>query len=508
MRSPIICVVGQVNSGKTSFISCIIEKKIGEISNMTQDIIPYFINQAQLFHITTCNKLLIPSMILIDTPGHEPFYNMRITGINVSDFVIVIIDVLNGLEGPTKAIIQYLIENKKPFVLAINKIDNINGWQQANVNSHRIQDVLRLQTDEVKLEYEIQMSKIIQSLLIEYGLSSELYYRNKEVNKCISLVPFSALSCVGVPDLLMFVGKCTEKYTNLITKTDLELFCYNTSTDRNGFWLHCLLVQGDLNKKTKLLSLPDIKILNIHSQQYKSNVQECSASDVVSLLIPKPKHLIVTNTYLNVLNSQSITINDNNENIGLTIHAKSMDHAQAIIFLMKKTTYIDAYRIVIGQLHKADYIKASSSINPYYRCILSYTQSEKKEEYEDVKIMTANNLYTLHQMYLDWLESERSKMAAVCQIEILSDHIFRKSDPIICGVKVVSGKLKKGSELVGFGPVTSIQLNKINIDEAHMGYEVAIKIDTKQSLEGISHLECKGNPYEYYINKILKVGVI
>lgn len=117
-RPLIISIFGDVDSGKTTLISKIIENKniINEIDNITQNISVYPIS------IQTNNFLIM------DTPGHEAFKDFRTEVINLSDLVIIIVDITNN--EISKETLECLNTWKKyehcvKLLILMNKIDKI-----------------------------------------------------------------------------------------------------------------------------------------------------------------------------------------------------------------------------------------------------------------------------------------------------------------------------------------------------------------------------------------------
>ncbi len=115
-RPPIITIMGHVNHGKTSLINYIksSNKKIKEYGNITQNINTYNI------------KTKLGKLTILDTPGHSTFIDMRKRGINISDIIILLIAIDDGIMPQTLEVIKYANKNHVPIIITINKIDKIN----------------------------------------------------------------------------------------------------------------------------------------------------------------------------------------------------------------------------------------------------------------------------------------------------------------------------------------------------------------------------------------------
>ena len=136
-------VLGHVDSGKTSILDKIRGTGVQgrEAGGITQAI------GASIIPIETikkiCGKLLdslnikltLPGLLFIDTPGHAAFVNLRKRGGNLADIAILVININEGLMPQTIESINILKQYKTPFIIAVNKIDLVNGWRSQKEKS-------------------------------------------------------------------------------------------------------------------------------------------------------------------------------------------------------------------------------------------------------------------------------------------------------------------------------------------------------------------------------------
>src|SRR5512137_2328891 len=137
IRQPIVCMLGHVDTGKTSLLDKIrgTAVQLREAGGLTQQIGASYFPLETLVAIT--QKLVknfnvniqIPGLLVVDTPGHEAFANLRRRGGSVADIAILVVDILKGIEAQTLECIDILKARKTPFLVAVNKIDRLPGWK-------------------------------------------------------------------------------------------------------------------------------------------------------------------------------------------------------------------------------------------------------------------------------------------------------------------------------------------------------------------------------------------
>lgn len=180
----------------------------GEAGGITQQIgATYFPESAIREHLEKMKgrldfELQIPGFQIIDTPGHESFTNLRSRGSSLCDFAILVVDIMHGLEKQTLESLQLLKQKKTPFVVALNKIDRIYQWKSKPLNN--VRDSLDSQESSAKHEFRDRLNKTILAFA-EEGINACLYWENEDPNSYVSLVPTSAITGEGLPDLMTFI---------------------------------------------------------------------------------------------------------------------------------------------------------------------------------------------------------------------------------------------------------------------------------------------------------------
>jgi translation initiation factor 5B len=193
-----------MRSGKTKLLDNIRRSNVqkGEAGGITQQIGATWIPRDEIVAKTTelaqvLSKdidMKLPGLLIIDTPGHESFTNLRSRGSGLCDIAILVVDLMAGLEQQTIESINLLKMRKTPFIIALNKIDRCYDWKA--ITNAPFKTTFAQQKIGPQQEFETRTNKI-KLQLSEQGLNTELYWQNPDVRKYVNIVPTSAITGEG-----------------------------------------------------------------------------------------------------------------------------------------------------------------------------------------------------------------------------------------------------------------------------------------------------------------------
>ncbi|GMF16302.1 unnamed protein product [Phytophthora lilii] len=550
LRSPICCIMGHVDTGKTKLLDNIRKTKVqdAEAGGITQQIgatfFPVEAIKQKTARLAETMKLeyRLPGLLVIDTPGHESFTNLRTRGSSLCDIAILVVDIMHGLEPQTLESLRLLRQKKAPFVVALNKIDRCYGWK--TMPDMPVQEALKHQNEHVIREFEDRMKSIIVEFA-EQKLNAEVYWRNKDLAHTVSLIPTSAISGEGVPDLLMMLTRLTQErmakslaFVDILQCTVLEV----KVIEGLGTTIDTILVNGTLEEGATIVvctldgpvvttirslltphPMKEIRVKGeyLHHQKMKAamGVKICAqglekAVAGTQIYVVGPDDDVeelkdsVMSDLTGILDSVKATRR------GVMVQASTLGALEALLeFLRTCDPPIPVSCVNIGPVHKKDVMRASVQLEhqPEFATILAFdvkVHSDATELAADlgVRIFTADIIYHLFDQFTVYMDNfrmaRREEFAEVavfpCVLKILPNCVFNKKDPIILGVDVEEGILKVGTPLVvpsagGFlvGKVGSIEREHKEVDRAKKGASVAVRIDNEGSVMYGRHFDHK-----------------
>ena len=507
LRSPICCILGHVDTGKTKLLDKIRQTNVqeGEAGGITQQIgATYFPVDALEAKTAVVNKendfeFKVPGLLVIDTPGHESFTNLRSRGSSLCNIAILVVDIMHGLEPQTLESMRLLRDRKTPFIVALNKIDRLYGWKK--IDNNGFQESMALQNKGVQNEFRDRLEKT-KLAFAEQGFNSELYCENKSLAKFVSLVPTSAHTGEGIPDMLkLLVSLTQERMTNkLMYLSEVECTVLEVKVIEGlGTTIDVVLSNGVLREGDRivlcgingaiatniraLLTPAPLKELRLKSQ-YVHN-QECKASLGVKIAANDLEHAIAGSRLLVVgpgddeedieeevmSDIENLLSKVSKTGRGVSVQASTLGSLEALLEFLK-VSKIPVANISIGPVYKRDVMSAGIMLEKAreYAVMLCFDVKVDKEaqEYADregIKIFTADIIYhlfddfTKHMAQLAEQKKEDSKLLAVFPCVLNQVAVFNKKDPIVVGVDVVEGNLRLLTPIavVRTNPVTNVK---------------------------------------------------
>ena len=541
LRCPIVVIMGHVDTGKTKLLDKIRKTNVqeGEAGGITQQIgATYFEKktlETQTARLNAVEKfdLKVPGMLVIDTPGHESFTNLRSRGSSLCDVAILVVDLMHGLEQQTIESLNMLVKRGVPFVVALNKVDRCYGWKTCKDTP--IREALKEQAEGTLSEFRSRMMEA-KVQLAENGVNSNLYWEMGDDDwsnsDFIPLVPTSAVTGEGVQDVLLLLCQMAQRKITEQIMWHANLQCTVLEVkaiDGLGMTVDVLVVNGYLREGDKavfctldgpivteirgLLTPPPsremrIKSEYIHHKEVKgalgvkvigNGLEKVMAGTPVMVVGPDDEEEDIKAEVMSDLTKLEDKLST--DKVGVLVQASTLGALEALLQFLREETKppIPVSAIGIGTIHKRDVTRISimnEKGHPEFATILAFDVEVEKEAREHaqemgVRIMTADIIYHLFDQFTRFMddlnERRRQEASAVAVfpsiVKILPQHIFNQKDPIIVGCEIVEGILKVGTPLcvpaldgLHVGKVESIESNGREQETARKGMSVAVKI--------------------------------
>jgi translation initiation factor 5B len=534
VRSPILVVLGHVDVGKTTLLDKIRGTAVAkrEPGTMTQHIGASFLPWRALEEMCApLSKSIgaavkIPGFLVIDTPGHEAFSNLRSRGGSIADLAILVVDINRGFERQTYEAVELLKTRKTPFVVAANKIDKIPGWEP-KPGAPFVRSLA-----EQSWDVQAKLEELLTSIIVEFGkegFTADRYDRVRDFAKTVAIVPISAVTGEGIPDLMLVLAGLSQRYLakRLVATVGpakgvvLEV----RETPGLGSTIVAIIYDGVLKKgdtivvggldkpvvtKVKALLMPkpldemrspEDRFLAVDEVRAAAGVliaaqglEEVVAGAPLAAVSGLEKIEEVVREVQEEVNAVKVS----REITGVVVKADTLGTLEALVSYLRRfnvpVRYADVGPVVRRDVVEASVVRNSDRLRA---AILAFNvkvteEAEVEAKSRGVAIFQGKILYQVVDEYLKWYESEReaerkaelSKLILPGKIKLLPGYVFRRSDPVIVGVEVLSGRIRRGYPLMTrdgkrIGEIMQIQEHKKPLDEAVKGQEVAVSIRGK-----------------------------
>ena len=531
IRQPIVSVLGHIDTGKTLLLDKIRKSTVQarEVGGITQHI------GASYFPVDTlakiCGPLLkglktdvqIPGLLVIDTPGHEAFANLRKRGGAVADIAILVLDVLKGFEAQTYECLDILKERKTPFLVAANKIDRIPGWKPKQGETFSAS--YRSQDPYVQQELDENLYRIMGTFS-RLTLRADKFNNVKDFTKTIAIVPTSATTGEGVPELLAVLVGLTQQYLQSRLRTT-EGPAKGTVLEVKeepglGITINVIIYDGILQKGDLIVVGAKEKpvVTNIRAvllpkpldeirdpRDKFSSVDSVSAAAGIKIAAPNldealagaPLYAVPSEDrleeYVKMVSEEVEQIKIATDLDGVVLKTDALGSLEAIAESLKRNN-VPIKVADVGDVSKRDVTEASvvKENEPLHGVILAFNvkvlpDAEEEAKTRDIPIFNHKTIYNLIDEYLQWvkkeeearLEEEFDRLVKPAKVKFLPGYVFRKAKPAVFGVEVLAGRIKPKYVLVkedgrNIGEIMQIQDKGKAVSEANAGLQVAISV--------------------------------
>jgi translation initiation factor 5B len=533
-RQPIVCVLGHVDAGKTSLLDELRKTNVQlrEAGGMTQHI------GASFFPVETLKQLIgpymgtfktgieIPGLLIVDTPGHEAFTNLRRRGGSVADIAILVVNAVRGFEAQTFECIEILKAKKTPFIVAVNQIDRIPGW--------KVHDHAPFLQSFAKQSSFVQ-EEVNNSLYRVMGEFSRLQFKTdrfdhiKDFTQNIALVPTSAKTGEGLSELVMVLVGLTQQFLKKRLQTSVEGPAKGSILEVKeepglGMTLNTIIYDGALHRddlvvvgakngpiaaRVRTLLVPK-PLDEMRDPRDKFTSVECVyASAGVKIVAPDLGEALAgapllavppgedAAKYCKLITEEIGRIRITKEIDGVIAKADTLGSLEAMAEILKANN-VQVRSADVGDISKRDVIEASvvKQHDPLVGAILAFgvktlPDAETEAENSGVKIFKDPIIYNLIDNYLKWVKDKRENkqqeefdsLVKPGKVMVLPNCIFRRAKPLVVGVEIQGGRLKPRVQLIraedgsDLGEVQQVQDEGKAIPEAKAGEEVAISMD-------------------------------
>ncbi|EMA19425.1 MULTISPECIES: translation initiation factor IF-2 [Haloarcula] len=529
LRTPIVAVLGHVDHGKTSLLDKIRGSAVtaGESGAITQHIgataVPLDVISEIAGDLVDPTDFDLPGLLFIDTPGHHSFSTLRSRGGALADIAILVVDVNDGFQPQTLEAIDILKRTQTPFIVAANKIDTVPGW---NPNEGQpVQQTMDAQSDRVQSDLNEKLYEIIGELS-DNGFSADMYWRVQNFQANIGVVPVSAETSEGIPDLLTVMMGLSQRYmkeemeidtsgpgvgTVLEVKdtqgfgTTLDAIIYD-GTIRNDDTIVVGGLQGPIVTDVRALLRPR-PLEEIRTEQEFEQVEQVAAADGVKIAAPDlgdamagaPIRVIRDRDRSEVIaevEEELAEIEVTTKEEGVVIKADTLGSLEALSSTLEEEE-IPVMRAEVGAVAPRDVRVAETAGEPTNQAILAFSvevldDARDLAEQEDVELFEDDVIYQLVESYDDHVtaieeaqqEQILENITRPAKFRILQDHTFRQSDPAVVGVEILSGELRRNVNVVRWengeanrvGTLKTIQDEGEDVDSARAGERMAVSI--------------------------------
>ena len=532
IRQPIVSVLGHVDSGKTSLLDKVRGTGVQgrEAGGITQHIGASFLPVETIQKI--CGPLYeklskvehkIPGILVIDTPGHEIFTNLRTRGGSAADIAILVVDANRGFQPQTNESLKILESRKVPFVVALNKTDMVSGWK--NTETQFISQSIKEQNVEVQNFLDEKIYNVVTALSV-LGYQSEAFYRIDDYKKEIAIVPVSAKTGVGIPELFAVLVGLTQQYLkeklNQEEKSNRGIILEVNDEVGLGPTANMILIDGQMRKedsiiaakrdsvivtKPKALLLPKpLDEMRDPRDKFKP-VEYIQAAAGVKIASPDLDGVLPGSTlyavsddaeiehFKKIIEDEMQSVFISTETNGVILKCDAIGSLEAITEMLRRQQ-IPISKADIGPVTRRDILEAMATKenDRHLGVILAFNvkvlqDAETEADSNHIKVFTDKIIYSLIDTYTQWVDDDKAdeensvfkELTPISKFTFLKGFVFRNNNPAVFGIRVDVGQLRQKIPFMNktgkkIGIIHQLQHDGKTVSVAKTGQEVACSV--------------------------------
>ena len=532
IRQPIVSVLGHVDSGKTSLLDKVRGTGVQgrEAGGITQHIGASFLPVETIQKI--CGPLYeklskvehkIPGILVIDTPGHEVFTNLRSRGGSAADIAILVVDANRGFQPQTNESLKILESRKVPFVVALNKTDMVSGWK--NTETQFISQSIKEQNVEVQNFLDEKIYNVVTALSV-LGYQSEAFYRVNDYKKEIAIVPVSAKTGVGIPELFAVLVGLTQQYLkeklSQEEKSNRGIILEVNDEVGLGPTANMILIDGQMRKedsiiaakrdsvvvtKPKALLLPKpLDEMRDPRDKFKP-VEHIQAAAGVKIASPDLDGVLPGSTlyavsddgeiehFKKIIEDEMQSVFISTETKGVILKCDAIGSLEAITEMLRRQQ-IPISKADIGPVTRRDILEAMAvkENDRHLGVILAFNvkvlqDAETEADNNHIKVFTDKIIYSLIDTYTQWVDDDKAdeensvfkELTPISKFTFLKGFVFRNNNPAVFGIRVDIGQIRQKIPFMNktgkkIGIIHQLQHDGKTVNLVKTGQEVACSV--------------------------------
>lgn len=480
-RPPIICVAGHIDHGKTTLLQCIsgVQNPQKEYGGITQHIKSYYINTEY------------GVMTFLDTPGHFAFNSNRENCIKISDIVLIVISLEDGIKPQTLESIILAKKFNVPIIIGLNKSDKIDNL--------------------------LEKSDKILNDLMAHDIVAEKWGGDTLV------VSFSAKTMHGIDNLLSTLKLQSDMVDlKIYNKTTCGIILENRMDVNKGYVTTLILKDGILSKgqivniadnlyKIKNIFTVENKPINIVTPSLPVNIIGINTNvEIGDNFIVVPEYKKVKKRIIGVSNKNNDALASynvenvleemkkmNNKKINIILKVDVQGSLKVVRDVLENLS-TESIKIVlvkcdVGTFNESD-VELSKIVNGL---MLGFNISidnkiKKLCAAENIVIHLFNVIYDVLDFMKEQVESEKivdkkPELIGIADVK----KVFNHKDIVIAGCIVTSGKIRvlsnvkvlRNNNLIYEGTIESIKVFKNEVKEVKAKNECGVIIKKYNKLQ-------------------------